>query len=109
MIASLGDDRNRYRTTEDFQAAAGIAPLTDQSGGSLRVYARWAATLFIKQTFHEYAGLSIAACPGLSATMNCKYREASQSKRPDVLWLTNGFASSIDAGKTVNLITSFTT
>lgn len=62
MIASLGDDRDRYRTTEDFQAAAGISPLTDQSGGSLQVYARWAATKYLKQTFHEYAGLSIASC-----------------------------------------------
>lgn len=62
MIASLGDDRNRYRTADAFQAAAGIAPLTDQSGGSVRVHARWAATLYIKQTFHEYAGLSIASC-----------------------------------------------
>ncbi len=59
MIASLGDDRDRYRTTEDFQAAAGIAPLTEQSGGSLQISAHCslAATKYIKQTFHEYAGL----------------------------------------------------
>lgn len=62
MIASLGDDRDRYRTAEDFQAVAGIAPLTDQSGDSVWIHARWAATLYIKQTFHEYAGLSIGSC-----------------------------------------------
>jgi transposase len=62
IIASLGDDRGRYRTVEAFQAAAGIAPLTIQSGNSLKVSARWAATKYIKQTFHEYAGLSIAQC-----------------------------------------------
>lgn len=62
IIASLGDDRQRYRSVEAFQAAAGIAPLTIQSGNSLQVSARWAATQFIKQTFHEYAGLSITKC-----------------------------------------------
>lgn len=62
IIASLGDDRGRYRTVDDFQAASGIAPLTIQSGNSCKVAARWAATLYIKQTFHEYAGLSIRQC-----------------------------------------------
>ena len=62
IIASLGDDRQRYRNVEGFQAAAGIAPLTTQSGNSLKVAARWAATKYIKQTFHEYAGLSIKKC-----------------------------------------------
>ena len=67
IIASLGDDRNRYRTVEAFQAAAGIAPITIQSGNSLKVAARWATTTYIKQTFHEYAGLSINQCPWAKA------------------------------------------
>lgn len=62
IIASLGDDRGRYRTVEAFQAAAGIAPITIQSGKSMKVAARWATTAYIKQTFHEYAGLSINQC-----------------------------------------------
>ena len=60
MIAALGDDRSRYRDASNLQAATGIAPLTTQSGKQRFVSARWACTKFLKQTFHEYAGLSIA-------------------------------------------------
>ncbi len=62
IIVSLGDDRNRYNTAESLQAASGIAPITDSSGRSSRVYARWACSKFMKQTFHEYAGLSLVKC-----------------------------------------------
>lgn len=62
IIAALGDDRSRYASAEAFQAAAGIAPLTIQSGKQRYVCSRWACTKFIKQTFHEYAGLSITKC-----------------------------------------------
>ena len=59
LIAALGDDRSRYPSAESLQAAAGIAPLTTQSGKQRFVSSRWACSKFIKQTFHEYAGLSI--------------------------------------------------
>jgi len=59
IIAALGDDRTRFPTSESLQAATGIAPLTHQSGKVKTVTARWACTKFMKQTFHEYAGLSI--------------------------------------------------
>lgn len=62
IIAALGDDRSRYANAECLQAAAGIAPITTQSGNSRYVSARWSSSKFIKQTFHEYAGLSIAKC-----------------------------------------------
>ena len=59
MIAALGDDRSRYDDCLSFQAASGIAPLTRQSGNQKVVTSRWACTKFVRQTFHEYAGLSI--------------------------------------------------
>ena len=59
MIAALGDDRSRYASAESLQAASGIAPLTTQSGKQRFVSSRWACTKFMKQTFHEFAGLSI--------------------------------------------------
>jgi len=61
MIAALGDDRTRYKDASSLQAATGIAPLTTQSGKQRFVSARWACTKFLKQTFHEFAGLSIAS------------------------------------------------
>lgn len=59
MIAALGDDRSRYAGAESLQAASGIAPLTTQSGKLKFVSSRWACPKFMKQTFHEFAGLSI--------------------------------------------------
>ena len=62
MIAALGDDRSRYANAKSLQSAAGIAPLTTQSGKSRYVSSRWACSKFMKQTFHEYAGLSLVKC-----------------------------------------------
>lgn len=62
LIAALGDDRSRYANAESLQAAAGIAPITTRSGNSWYVSARWSSSKFIRQTFHEYAGLSIVKC-----------------------------------------------
>lgn len=59
MIAALGDDRSRYEGAESLQAATGIAPLTTQSGRQRLAHCRWAYSKFMRQTFHEYAGLSI--------------------------------------------------
>ncbi len=59
LIAALGDDRGRFLNAESLQSASGIAPVTKQSGKQKHVYARWACTKFMKQTFHELAGLSI--------------------------------------------------
>ena len=59
MIAAMGDDRSRYASAESLQAASGIAPLTTQSGKQRFVSSRWACSKFMKQTFHEFAGLSI--------------------------------------------------
>lgn len=59
MLAALGDDRSRYPNAHSLQCAAGISPITKQSGKQKIVCARWATTKFMKQTFHEYAGLSI--------------------------------------------------
>ena len=62
IIAALGDDRSRYADAVALQCATGIAPLTTQSGNQKFISSRWACTKFLKQTFHEYAGLSIRKC-----------------------------------------------
>lgn len=59
MIAALGDNREKYKTPESLQAATGIAPITTQSGRSKLVHKRWACNKFQRQTFHEYAQLSV--------------------------------------------------
>lgn len=62
ILAALGDDRNRFPTATSLQTACGIAPLTHESGRQRLVTWRWAATRFLRQTFHEYAGLSLDHC-----------------------------------------------
>lgn len=59
LIAALGDDRTRFASAESLQAASGIAPITTQSGKQRFVSSRWACSKFMKQTFHEFAGLTI--------------------------------------------------
>ena len=84
IIAALGDDRSRYETAEALQAAAGIAPLTTQSGKSKYVSRRWASTKFMMQTFHEYAGLSIKRCKWAKAFYDSqigKGKSANTAKR----------------------------
>lgn len=84
IVAALGDDRARYANAESLQAAAGIAPITTQSGNSRFVSARWSSSKFIKQTFHEYAGLSIAKCAWAKAYYEeqiAKGKSAQMAKR----------------------------
>ena len=59
LIAVLGDDRTRYGSAEELASATGIAPLTTQSGKMRYVSSRWACSKFFRQTFHEFAGISI--------------------------------------------------
>ena len=59
LIAALGDHRERYGSAEELAAATGIAPLTTQSGKMRYVSSRWACSKFLRQTFHEFAGISI--------------------------------------------------
>jgi transposase len=59
IIAALGDDRSRFPKATSLQNASGIAPLTTQSGKTKFVSSRRACSKFMKQTFHEFAGLTI--------------------------------------------------
>lgn len=81
MIAALGDDKQRYTCANNFQSAAGIAPLTTQSGKSKYVSHRWACPKFMKQTFHEYAGLSISSCRWANAYYE---QQLSKGKTPNM-------------------------
>jgi hypothetical protein len=83
-----------YPTLEEAQKAGKVklrkilfgtgAPITTQSGNSRFVSARWSSSKFIKQTFHEYAGLSIAKCAWAKAYYEeqiAKGKSAQMAKR----------------------------
>jgi transposase len=60
LLAAFGSQRERYASAEEVQAYTGIAPVTERSGKKKWVHFRWACPKFLRQTFHEWAGHSIA-------------------------------------------------
>ena len=60
LIAALGSQRDRFSSAAEIQSFSGIAPVLERSGKSQWTHFRWACTKFVRQTFHEWAGHSIA-------------------------------------------------
>jgi transposase len=59
LLAAFGTDRARFQDATEVQEYSGIAPVTERSGKKQWVHWRWAAPSFLRQSFHEFAGLSI--------------------------------------------------
>ena len=59
LLVAFGTDRTRYANAADLQQETGIAPVTIRSGQTCVVHCRWAASTFLRQTFHEFAHHSI--------------------------------------------------
>ncbi len=57
---ALGSQRDRYASAEEVQKYSGIAPVTERSGKKKWIHFRWACPKFLRQSFHEWAGHSIA-------------------------------------------------
>jgi len=62
LVAAFGTDRDRFQSAQQAQQLFGIAPVTEQSGKQRWVHWRWACPKFLRQTFHEFAGVSIQFC-----------------------------------------------
>ena len=62
LLAFFGTDRSRYEAAENVQSFTGIAPVTKSSGSSRVVYFRVPCPKFDRQTFHEFARLSVTNC-----------------------------------------------
>jgi len=60
LLAAFGSQRERYRSADELQSFSGIAPLTESSGKRKWVHFRWACPKFLRQSFHEWTGHSIA-------------------------------------------------
>jgi len=60
LIVAFGTCRDRYQDAHEMQCYSGIAPVTQASGDSEWVHFRFACPKFLRQTFHEFAGCSIA-------------------------------------------------
>jgi len=62
LLAALGEDRERYPTPAELQKYTGIAPVTERSGNKCWVHWRLQCLKFLRQTFVEWAALSIPHC-----------------------------------------------
>jgi transposase len=61
LAAAFGEDHSKFDSTQAIQNFSGIAPITKSSGKSKAVLFRFGAPKFFRQTFVEFAGLSITS------------------------------------------------
>jgi len=59
LLSSLGSGRERFEQAASLQQYTGIAPVTKQSGGKRHVHRRYLCPKFHRQSFHEYAQISV--------------------------------------------------
>ena len=59
LLAAFGSDRTRYQQANEIQKLAGIAPVIERSGTKSWTHWRYSCPTFLRQTFVEWAGLSI--------------------------------------------------
>jgi len=59
IFVAFGTNRERYSAAADLQKYAGVAPVIEQSGKKKWIHWRYSCPTFLRQTFVEWAGLSI--------------------------------------------------
>jgi transposase len=60
LLAAFGSQRERYGSAGEVQTYSGIAPVMEKSGKKKWVHFRRACPKFLRQSFHEWAGHSVA-------------------------------------------------
>jgi transposase len=59
LLTAFGEQRERFPSPDDLQRYGGVAPVTERSGNSCWVHWRWQCPKFLRQTFVEWAALTI--------------------------------------------------
>ena len=59
LLAAFGEQRERFENANQVQSCVGIAPVTERSGNKCWVHWRLRSPKFVRQTFVEWAALSI--------------------------------------------------
>ncbi len=59
LLVAFGEQRERYGSAQEMQKYAGIAPVLERSGKQSWVHWRWQCPKFLRQTFVEWAAVSI--------------------------------------------------
>jgi len=107
LIVAFGTQRERYQSAYEMQCYSGIAPVTEASGKSQWVHIRaWPAPSFCGRHFTSLRPARSSNRSGreLSMSINAA-RSRNRTTRRSARWPSNGCASSIAAGRTVNPMT----
>jgi transposase len=67
LLVAFGDHVARYPTAGSLQKYAGVAPVREKSGRQAWIHWRWAAPKFLRQSFVEWAGQTVAHCDWANA------------------------------------------
>lgn len=59
LLSAFGEQRERYPAAADVQRYGGVAPVTERSGNGLWIHWRLQCPKFLRQTFVEWAALTI--------------------------------------------------
>lgn len=59
LLVAFGTDRDRYQAAADLQKYGGVAPVIERSGKQSWTHWRYSCPKFLRQTFVEWAGISI--------------------------------------------------
>lgn len=59
LLVAFGSHRSRFEHASEMQKYAGISPVTERSGKKEWIHWRYSCSKFIRQTFVEWAGLSV--------------------------------------------------
>ena len=59
LLAAFGEQRERFRSADELQKYAGIAPVTERSGKKSWVHWRLRCPKFVRQTFVEWAAQTV--------------------------------------------------
>jgi transposase len=78
LLAAFGSQRDRFENAGEVQSYSGIAPVKEASGRQQWVHFRWSCPKFLRQTFHEYAALSIQHCTWAKAFYDQKKKDGKE-------------------------------
>lgn len=59
LLAAFGSQRERFSSADEFQRFSGIAPVIERSGKHSWTRWRYSCNKFLRQSFHEWAGITI--------------------------------------------------
>jgi transposase len=107
LLVAFGTHRDRYKSAYEMQCYSGIAPVREASGNSEWTHFRFVCPIFYARPFTNSPVIRSASPSGprLITSTSARTRRNTIMRRSGH-WHTNGYASSFDAGKTANPMTS---